>query len=339
MTKEEILNEIKEKGTFIGNDVLNDYFNLILKENSYNDGVKNLIRVVYDVSDFWEKYYYYRYMIKEKNIKLIEYIDDGKDEDLRAIIRVYNSLGKVGNGYVYLGKIKDTNKFKDCYDENLIISSLNTQSIRTVYEDFGEKFTYIYIKQCDYYNLLCVKNLLSEETINKIYLKCMRSKEEYKKVISLISKDEIYSLTKIYLKNGNNTDIAVDIIKNKYYKDEEFDKLIENIESYGTAKNIYYVLMNYKLSTENERKLEKALLRTGDIEYISYYYFFKNKDLFLKMFASTLLFLSFVQMNKELFKDAVILKIVTEMIKKENKEYQEEVKTNVYVMQAKSGRK
>ena len=91
------------------------------------------------------------------------------------------------------------------------------------------------------------------------------------------------------------------------------------------------------MNESQNKMLEKALLDTHDIQYISYYYFYKNREMFLKLFGSTLLFLSFVGMNKELFTNTIILSAITKLIKEENKKYQDETNSNIAMVYKRKG--
>ena len=231
---------------------------------------------------------------------------------------------------------------------------LLNQNILSIYDDFKDVFEDILLKRNDYYKLLEKKDLLNDKLINEICKKCITSFDEYNKVKYYLNDEETKKLASIFISSNNNSSwtwikILEEIIK-VYdelkidacdYDEKDYNRLLIIIGTFGTADVIYNALMNQKLNESQSKMLEKALLDTHDIQYISYYYFYKNREMFLKLFGSTLLFLSFVSMNKELFTNTIILSAITELIKEENKKYQRKqqrrllkkrvVRNNVYI--------
>ena len=112
------------------------------------------------------------------------------------------------------------------------------------------------------------------------------------------------------------------MLNDKTYYEQDYDRLILLIGMFGSASIIYDTLMNEQnLSDSQIKMLEKALLDTHSIEYISYYYYYKRKNLFFGMYKSSLLFISFVYMNKNSFKNTYILDSIISEIKKECEEF------------------
>ena len=111
--------------------------------------------------------------------------------------------------------------------------------------------------------------------------------------------------------NKNEYQISDYIIKNNLIKSD-----ISIIEK-STSTIIYSYLMNNDLSIEDEKRLEKALLKTNDFEYIVYYYFYKNKYMFYKIFTTLVIFLAFVKINGNLFKNKNILEDILNKVKEE----------------------
>lgn len=315
--KEEInLNTIIESNYYIGNKKLGFVI--------YNYGRGDIMNVISKLSDveLRKKYYYELALVFPNCFKYLKNNDEEKKYAIESIMKAEN----ISLAY---------NVFKTMYNTKLIGNDLVekmllNQNILLIYDDFGDIFKGILLKRYDYYKLLQKKDILSDELINKIYKKCINSFDEYNKVKYYLDNDEAKKLTSIFISSkSDNVLIATDIIKSKNYDEKEYDRLLIIIGTFGTADIIYDVLMTQKLNESQNKMLEKALLDTHDIQYISYYYFYKNREMFLKLFGSTLLFLSFVSMNKELFTNTIILSAITELIKEENKKYQDETNNNI----------
>ncbi len=225
--------------------------------------------------------------------------------------------------YFFLKEIEDSKKYLTNEEILNVLSSVPTD---IVINDFNSYFQEELLKKDDYYKLLSIKKDLKNDTIKNIYGKSFRLKKGYLSVVTYLSDEEKKDYTKMFLDLGvTNYEIAIDLINNKYYNDNCYDGLLKVIENYAPSSIIYDVLMKEKLSEKQQKSLEKALLKTCDIEYISYYYFYKNKEKFIELFGSTLLFLSFVMLNKRKFKNDDILQDVILKIKEANAIYADDV--------------
>lgn len=197
-----------------------------------------------------------------------------------------------------------------------------------VIKDFDSYFAEELLQKDDYYELLKIKQNLPKNIVERIYEKSILKPDNYDFmcVMGYLSDEEKKEYARMFLASTNkNYEIAMYFLDNKIYFDDDFDKLLKIVANKAPADVIYKVLMNETLSEENKKTLEKGLLRTGDIEYISYYYFYKNKDVFIQLFGSTLLFLSFVMINKSIFKNKLLLEEVIIKIKAENASYSDDV--------------
>lgn len=315
--KEEInLNLINKSKAYVGNKKLGMLI--------YNYGHEDVINKVIELSNVeLRKKYYYEMAISFPNC--FKYLMNDDKEKKYAI----ESIMKTEDVILAYNVFKTMNNPK-LIENNLVEKMLLNQNILSIYDDFKDAFEDILLKRNDYYKLLEKKDSLSDELINKIYKKCINSFDEYDKVKYYLNDEETKKLVSIFISSkSDNVLIATDIIKSKNYDEKDYNRLLIIIGTFGTADVIYDALMNQKLNESQSKMLEKALLDTHDIQYISYYYFYKNREMFLKLFGSTLLFLSFVGMNKELFTNTIILSAITKLIKEENKKYQDETNSNI----------
>lgn len=246
------------------------------------------------------------------------------DKDRKLLINVLLERDEKSVAYDVMS-VMNNPKILDEEDIKLILSIRNSLSI---YECFGELFIDVILKrnvidQYDAYKLLEKKDVLSQDTIIKIYEKSFNNISDYLMVLMYLDDKEKKDLTNIFInKKHDNVDIIKRILKDKNYYKEDYNRLILLVGMFGSASVIYGTLMNEQnLSDSQIKMLEKALLDTHSIEYVSYYYFYKRKDLFINMFGSSLLFLSFVNMNKFLFKNMNILNNIIEEIKEECEEF------------------
>ena len=315
--KEEInLNLINKSKAYVGNKKLGMLI--------YNYGHEDVINKVIELSNVeLRKKYYYEMAISFPNC--FKYLMNDDKEKKYAI----ESIMKTEDVILAYNVFKTMNNPK-LIENNLVEKMLLNQNILSIYDDFKDAFEDILLKRNDYYKLLEKKDSLSDELINKIYKKCINSFDEYDKVKYYLNDEETKKLVSIFISSkSDNVLIATDIIKSKNYDEKDYNRLLIIIGTFGTADVIYDVLMTQKLNESQNKMSEKALLDTHDIQYISYYYFYKNREMFLKLFGSTLLFLSFVGMNKELFTNTIILSAITKLIKEENKKYQDETNSNI----------
>ena len=246
------------------------------------------------------------------------------DKDRKLLINVLLERDEKSVAYDVMS-VMNNPKILDEEDIKLILSIRNSLSI---YECFGELFIDVILKrnvidQYDAYKLLEKKDVLSQDTIIKIYEKSFNNISDYLMVLMYLDDKEKKDLTNIFInKKHDNVDIIKRILKDKNYYKEDYNRLILLVGMFGSASVIYGTLMNEQnLSDSQIKMLEKALLDTHSIEYVSYYYFYKRKDLFINMFGSSLLFLSFVNMNKILFKNTNILNNIIKEIKEECEEF------------------
>lgn len=323
--KEEInLNLINKSKAYVGNKKLGMLI--------YNYGHEDVINKVIELSNVeLRKKYYYEMAISFPNC--FKYLMNDDKEKKYAI----ESIMKTEDVILAYNVFKTMNNPK-LIENNLVEKMLLNQNILSIYDDFKDAFEDILLKRNDYYKLLEKKDSLSDELINKIYKKCINSFDEYDKVKYYLNDEETKKLVSIFISSkSDNVLIATDIIKSKNYDEKDYNRLLIIIGTFGTADVIYDALMNQKLNESQSKMLEKALLDTHDIQYISYYYFYKNREMFLKLFGSTLLFLSFVGMNKELFTNTIILSAITKLIKEENKKYQDETNSNIAMVYKRKG--
>lgn len=323
--KEEInLNLINKSKAYVGNKKLGILI--------YNYGHEDVINKVIELSNVeLRKKYYYEMAISFPNC--FKYLMNDDKEKKYAI----ESIMKTEDVILAYNVFKTMNNPK-LIENNLVEKMLLNQNILSIYDDFKDAFEDALLKRNDYYKLLEKKDSLSDELINKIYKKCINSFDEYNKVKYYLNDEETKKLASIFISSkSDNVLIATDIIKSKNYDEKDYNRLLIIIGTFGTADVIYDALMNQKLNESQSKMLEKALLDTHDIQYISYYYFYKNREMFLKLFGSTLLFLSFAGMNKELFTNTIILSAITKLIKEENKKYQDETNSNIAMVYKRKG--
>lgn len=179
--------------------------------------------------------------------------------------------------------------------------------------------------------LLKIKKDLPNNVINMIYEKSFNSWQtcSYIEIILFLNDEEKKEYAKLFLEsNINNYVIAKVILFSGFYYKKDKPRLLK-ILAYATADIIYDVLMNETLNKKQTDVLEKALFKTGNIEYISYYYFFKDREKFASLFGSALLFLSFVTLNKEKFNNSNILDTIISEIKEEEILFKDSVNSKI----------
>ena len=250
------------------------------------------------------------------------------DKDRKLLINVLLERDEKSVAYDVMS-VMNNPKILDEEDIELILSIRNSLAI---YEYFGELFIDVILKrnvidQYDTYKLLEKKDVLSQDTIIKIYEKSFNNISDYLMVLMYLDDNEKKDLTNIFInKKHDNVDIIKRILKDKNYYKEDYNRLILLVGMFGSASIIYDTLMNEQnLSDSQIKMLEKALLDTHSIEYVSYYYFYKRKDLFIKMFGSSLHFLAFAIMNRELFKDGFVLNDIANAIEEESGEFNKSI--------------
>ncbi len=261
------------------------------------------------------------------------------DQDRICLI---NSLIKYNSFISAYDVVKFMNDPKQLDKEVLrkILHSCKNISVCDVIKDFDLLFVDELVTRKDYYELLKYKNKLSLKIIKDIYIKSFSSLDDYKKIANILSFQEKKEYTKLFLREKcDNAFIANEILKNNYCEKEDYEKLLLIVGMFAKADVIYDVLMRENLSESQRKMLEKALLETGDIEYISYYYFYKNKEKFKLLFGSSLLFLAYVQMNKEKFLNKNILKEITESIKQEDNDLFSSIESKIGVSYTKKPKK
>ncbi len=227
--------------------------------------------------------------------------------------------------YYFLKEIKNP---KTKLELEEITRVINQTTTKVVINDFGSYFAEALLNKNDYYELLKIKTDLSKNVLDKIYEKSILSlsNHEFNGIIKYLNDEEKRKYARMFLESSNkNYKVAMYFLDNKIYFDDDFDKLLKIVANNAPSNDIYKVLMNENLSEKNKNMLEKGLLKTGDVEYISYYYFYKNRYLFDRLFGSTLLFLSFVMINEKLFKNKVLLEEVIAKIKTERASYSDNV--------------
>lgn len=309
----------------IENMGLYEVTNLVIKMAGKNN-LKELLSIANILSEE-RKLIIYKLVAEFYNFDTDSLKEINKDEDkVKFFECVKNSMLMGKYGYYVLLNIKVP---KENISEESIKTILEYEKTEFIYTTSGAYFADEILKyKEDYYKLLEIKDKLSEEIITMIYEKASSKEEDYEKVIGYLKDDELKNYTKVFVKIGTNALIAKNIINNKYYFEEDFDALLEVIKNYGDAKVIYNILMSEKLDDKQTKMLEKALLKTSSIEYISYYYFYRNMKEFIKIFGSALLFLSFVYLNKDKFTDETILNDIISKIK-DRSSYNEKVQEKV----------
>lgn len=273
----------------------------------------------------------YNYLIKDFRAGYIS-SNLNNDEDRKILIDILKEKKKLSfEAMIFMNNPK-------ILDKEVIISILSCKNSLAIYEYFGELFMDVILErdvidQYDAYKLLEKKDILSFDAITKIYEKSFNNISDYLFVLKYLSDNEKKDLTKIFInKKHDNVDIIKRILKDKNYYKEDYDKLILLVGMFGTAPIIYDTLMEEKkLNASQIKMLEKSLLETHDIEYIAYYYFFKNKEKFVALFGSALLFLSYVEMNKKYFRNTMILESIVSKIKEDEMKFVEEVDNKINI--------
>ena len=301
-------------------------FEILLKsylEDGYS--VKNLLK---NITDAGKRKIMLEMIFKQPIIEPTKMIEDCYDymlsDEKVYVFRIVLEKSPL-QAYYFLRKINNP-KAKLTSEE--IAKIINQTTTGVVIEDYNSYFAEELLKKDDYYELLSIRQNLLKNIIDEIYEKSILKTDDHDfiRVIEYLNNEEKQNYARMFLNlDSKNYKIAMYVLDNKIYFKEDFDKLLKIVGNNAPADVIYKVLMNETLSEENKKTLEKGLLRTGDIEYISYYYFYKNKDVFIQLFGSTLLFLSFVMINKSIFKNKLLLEEVIIKIKAENASYSDDV--------------
>jgi len=306
MTKEEILEELKKCDSSEEKELIDLY----IKNSYYGEIIDKIINFDLD-----------KRIRIFKNIFLdFEYINNQE-----TLINYHNLYRESGFVFDY-DLIKKIDNPKDNLNSKYISEMLDKKDSETLVKDYGNYFEDEILKKDDFYCLLMIKDLLKKETVNIIYERI----NDYKKYLKLkkyleYDYDELVSYGKVFTQKGyTDAKIAYDILVNKWYTEENIDYLITVFVSNSTALQLYNVLMTNNFEGEYKEILEKALYDTGNIEYIAYYYFYRNKEKFILLFGSSTLFLVYVLNNKEKF-TSTILKDVLNKIKEETKEVSDKV--------------
>lgn len=301
-------------------------FEILLKsylEDGYS--VKNLLK---NITDAGKRKIMLEMIFKQPIIEPTKMIEDCYDymlsDEKVYVFRIVLEKSPL-QAYYFFRKINNP-KAKLTSEE--IAKIINQTTTSVVIEDYNSYFAEELLKKDDYYELLSIRQNLLKNIIDEIYEKSILKTDDHDfiRVIEYLNNEEKQNYARMFLNlDSKNYKIAMYVLDNKIYFKEDFDKLLKIVGNNAPADVIYKVLMNETLSEENKKTLEKGLLRTGDIEYISYYYFYKNKDVFIQLFGSTLLFLSFVMINKSIFKNKLLLEEVIIKIKAENASYSDDV--------------
>lgn len=201
-----------------------------------------------------------------------------------------------------------------------------------IYDKFGDILEDEMIEIDARYRIMPYVNELSCSAFEKV---CKRNLDidGYNRLIEELKepvKRRIY--TNVFIKEKCcDAYVASKILDAKDYEEAEVNKLLMVVASFGKASIIYENLKINTLTESQRKMLEKALLETHNIEYISYYYFFNNKREFIKLYGSMLAFAAFASLHKELFKNTLILGVIMESIKDmtESTEYLEDISTRI----------
>lgn len=305
-------------------------FEILLKsylEDGYS--VKNLLK---NITDAGKRKIMLEMIFKQPITEPTKMIEDCYDymlsDEKVYVFRIVLEKSPL-QAYYFFRKINNP-KAKLTSEE--IAKIINQTTTSVVIEDYNSYFAYELLKKDDYYELLSIRQNLLKNIIDEIYEKSILKTDDHDfiRVIEYLNNEEKQNYARMFLNlDSKNYKIAMYVLDNKIYFKEDFDKLLKIVGNNAPADVIYKVLMNENLNEENKKRLEKDLLRTGDVEYISYYYFYKNKNEFLKLFGSSLLFLTFVMFNKSAFKNKLILGDVTSKIKEENISYSQDVMKNI----------
>lgn len=304
--EDEILNIIQNYEGYIGNDVLGNYL-------KYDYSIEKLENIISILKEDIVKQIYYSHLINDfgKNISY------KKSSDSEKSIMIDACLG--AGKYNFAFKIMKSMDNPKLLEKDKIKKILADKDSLTIYKFFNTLFIDEILDRKDYYNLIKYSDELPNDVIKKIYIKSFSSVRDYSYIIYMLSKDKRKEYTKVFLeKKCDNASIANHILKNKDYEKEDYERLLLIVVMFAKVDVIYDVLMRENLSDNQRKALEKALLDTHDIEYIAYYYFFKDIEKFNLLFGSSLLFLSYVTLNKDKFKNKNILSKIKEKIKEEN---------------------
>lgn len=271
----------------------------------------------------------YEFVIKNYGIRgniVSEFLKNDEDRVLLIKLLLKENPMEAYYAMTYMNK----NNIKKLINKEDIKVILENVSWRWVNEKFGTLFEDEMLEIDSKYKIVEVLNYLSEEGLRKICAKNL-DKDGYNRIVlGLRHKAQKKVYAEVFLEEKcTNATVATWILDTKVCDEEEFNKLILIIASYGSAFTIYRTLFAEELNDVQRQILEKALLKTGDIEYISYFYFYKKKSEFIKLFGSTLLFLSFATMNKDKFTDKILLNNIIDAIRKEEAIFSEKINAKV----------
>ncbi len=303
--KAKLINELKESGNIISIlDKVKNKLSFVEMLKLADDLSNKKKEIVYD-------YALNNYNVSVDDVSLILKNDNDRILLINTLLK-YNYL----NTAYYAMKSMDNPK---SLSNDSLLRIINERDTVSLIREFNTLFIDELLDRKDYYNLIKYSDELPNDVIKKIYIKSFSSVRDYSYIIYMLSKDKRKEYTKVFLEEKcDNASIANHILKNKDYEKEDYERLLLIVVMFAKSDVIYDVLMRENLSDNQRKTLEKALLDTHDIEYIAYYYFFKDIEKFNLLFGSSLLFLSYVTLNKDKFKNKNILSKIKEKIKEEN---------------------
>lgn len=218
---------------------------------------------------------------------------------------------------------------KENLKKEYVDTILNNVSVEELIYDFGLYFKEEILNTEKFYLLLKEKDKLDSEFKKKIYDK-VNTYDEYVSVKEYLNGSEITELSTILIKKENkNIDILYDLYINNYYTNENEKYLVDTICKLGSARILYNVLKSEKLDEVETKEYEKSLYDTNNIEYIAYYYFYHNKEKFNLLFKSAILFLSYVSLNRDKFKNNTELDKIINIIKEENVDFSTDIEKGI----------
>lgn len=242
----------------------------------------------------------------------------------KTLINYHNLYRESGYGFDY-DLVKKIDNLKECLDSKYILELLNKKDSKTLVNDYSNYFEDEILNKNDFYYLLEVKSSLKSSTVNKIYIETY-DYVRYLNIKKYLTKEELISYSKVFTDEGYiDIKIIYDFLLNGYYNEDNIDILLNEFTSFATDRQIYDVLMTDNFDGKYKNMLEGALYDSGNIEYIAYYYFYKNKEKFILLFGSIALFLSYLLNNEQRFTNKAILSDVINKIKEETKEVSDRV--------------
>ncbi len=307
---------------------------------SENEYIKNIINANndYDIKVYVKKYVDNEYdILKLSNLSISDtkkkalyesiiryffydlfYYEIKKEKDKILFLKVFCIVNPefTTNYYPMLSDITDPVSVFSVDELKTITKFVSINDWESVEDSIGFK------KTADIINVIIPINNVFQATkvlkyipvdkMNTVYEAACQDSICFKHYYNNVDNEEKEKLLDYYLINKKNDYYtSIYILQNNLVKDD-----ISLIEK-SSSTIIYLYIMNNDLNNEDEKKLEKALLKTNDFEYIIYYYFYKNKYMFYKIFINTVIFLAFVKMNEVLFKNRMILDDVIDKIKNE----------------------